>query len=64
MTKAWITDCHSKRMRLPWRRYALDKNDKGKNESEEEVFEEIEGAQGQSDDEHRYVFNIVESRLS
>ena len=39
--KEWIEDCHSKRMRLPWRRYALDKNDQNKNESEDEVGEEV-----------------------
>ncbi|XP_076274123.1 DNA repair protein XRCC1 [Rhynchophorus ferrugineus] len=39
VTKKWIEECHSSRKRLPWRRFALDKADKGP-ESEEEVWEE------------------------
>lgn len=39
--RTWIEDCHSQRKRLPWRRYALDKNDQGKNESEDEIWETI-----------------------
>ncbi|CAH1966686.1 unnamed protein product [Acanthoscelides obtectus] len=35
----WIEECHSQRKRLPWRRFALDKNDKG-DESEEEILED------------------------
>lgn len=42
VTKKWIEDCHSQRKRLPWRRYALDRNDHGKPESEEEILEETE----------------------
>ncbi|XP_069680650.1 DNA repair protein XRCC1-like [Periplaneta americana] len=37
--KDWIEDCHSKRTRLPWRRYALDKRDQKKPESEDEIPE-------------------------
>ncbi|XP_050307782.1 DNA repair protein XRCC1 isoform X2 [Anthonomus grandis grandis] len=39
VTKKWIEECHSQRKRLPWRRYALDKADKGV-ESEDEIWEE------------------------
>lgn len=39
--RSWIEDCYSQRKRLPWRRYALDRNDKG-DESEEEVCEWID----------------------
>ncbi|XP_066245801.1 DNA repair protein XRCC1 [Euwallacea similis] len=35
----WLEDCYNKRKKLPWRRYALDKDDRGP-ESEEEVCEE------------------------
>ncbi|KAI4462474.1 dna-repair protein xrcc1 [Holotrichia oblita] len=42
VTKAWVTDCHAQRKRIPWRRYALDKNDKNKDESEEEILEEVD----------------------
>ncbi|XP_071441192.1 DNA repair protein XRCC1 isoform X2 [Hetaerina americana] len=36
----WIEDGYSKRQRLPWRRYAMAKHEKGKEESEEEILEE------------------------
>lgn len=39
VTKQWILDCHYDRKRLPWKRYALDRNDFGL-ESEEEILEE------------------------
>ncbi|KAJ8984372.1 hypothetical protein NQ317_003520 [Molorchus minor] len=39
VTKKWIEDCYRQRKRLPWRRYALDKDDIGKDESEDEVYE-------------------------
>ena len=38
--KEWIELCHSQRKRFPWRRFCLDKDDKNKDESEEEIFEE------------------------
>ncbi|KRT80963.1 hypothetical protein AMK59_6305 [Oryctes borbonicus] len=41
VSKSWVTDCHSKRRKLPWRRYALDNKDKNKAESEEEILEEV-----------------------
>ncbi|KAI9559746.1 D repair protein XRCC1 [Daphnia sinensis] len=34
--KNWVEDCYAKRKRLPWRRYCLDKNDRGE-ESEDEI---------------------------
>ncbi|XP_057365407.1 DNA repair protein XRCC1-like isoform X2 [Daphnia carinata] len=37
VTKNWVEDCYAKRKRLPWRRYCLDKNDRGE-ESEEEIL--------------------------
>ncbi|XP_022901738.2 DNA repair protein XRCC1 [Onthophagus taurus] len=43
VTKDWIPDCYAQRKRLPWRRYALDRNDQNKPESEEEIGEEIDG---------------------
>ena len=38
--KEWIELCHSHRKRFPWRRFCLDKDDKNKDESEDEIFEE------------------------
>lgn len=40
--RKWLEDCHSQRKRLPWRRYALDKADLDKEESEEEICEKTE----------------------
>lgn len=39
VTKDWLKDSHSQRKRLPWRRFALDRKDQGKSESEEEIEE-------------------------
>ncbi|KAL3276298.1 hypothetical protein HHI36_024196 [Cryptolaemus montrouzieri] len=44
VTRQWIEECHSQRKKLPWRRYALDKYEKDKDESEEEVWEQIKEA--------------------
>lgn len=38
VTKDWVEQCHAQRKRLPWRRFHLDRDDKGP-ESEEEVWE-------------------------
>lgn len=38
VTKDWIEKCHQDRKRYPWRRFCLDKNDKGE-ESEEEIHD-------------------------
>ncbi|XP_046734697.1 DNA repair protein XRCC1 [Diprion similis] len=35
--KQWVEDCYEKKTRFPWRRYALDKEEKDVPESEEEV---------------------------
>ncbi|PSN33076.1 hypothetical protein C0J52_21490 [Blattella germanica] len=40
--KEWIENSHSKRKRLPWRRYALDTRDLCKAESEDEIPELVE----------------------
>jgi DNA-repair protein XRCC1 len=40
--KEWIELCHSQPKRLPWRRFCLDKDDKNKDESEEEIFEQVD----------------------
>ncbi|KAJ9584604.1 hypothetical protein L9F63_021046 [Diploptera punctata] len=51
--KEWVENCHSKRKRLPWRRYALDKRDLSKPESEDEIPELVEDfslSPGQSSD--------------
>ena len=37
--KDWVEECHSRRKRLPWRRFCLDRADQG-DESEDEVWEE------------------------
>lgn len=42
VTKNWVNECYSRRKRIPWRRYALDKSDKNGNESEEEIDELID----------------------
>lgn len=41
VTRKWIQDSHAQRKRLPWRRYALDKADQGRPESEDEVEEAV-----------------------
>nr|XP_023023307.1 DNA repair protein XRCC1 isoform X1 [Leptinotarsa decemlineata] len=40
--QTWLEECHKQRKRLPWRRYALDKSDKDKDESEDEICEAVE----------------------
>lgn len=37
VTSDWIDKCHSNRCRFPWRRYALDKLEQNKPESEDEI---------------------------
>lgn len=49
VTRKWVEDCHSQRMRLPWRRYALDKADQGKPESEDEIWEQVATESPESD---------------
>ncbi|XP_066909409.1 DNA repair protein XRCC1 [Halyomorpha halys] len=41
VTKEWIETCYSRRMRLPWRRFALHPPDKNLPESEEEIIEYV-----------------------
>lgn len=36
--KDWIEKCHEDRRRYPWRRYALDEDDRKQNESEDEII--------------------------
>jgi len=38
--KDWVEECHRQRKRLPWRRFCLDRRDEGREESEEEVWEQ------------------------
>jgi len=38
--KEWVEECHTQRKRLPWRRFCLDRRDEGKEESEEETWEQ------------------------
>uniref|UniRef100_A0A6P7FQT3 DNA repair protein XRCC1 isoform X1 n=2 Tax=Diabrotica virgifera virgifera TaxID=50390 RepID=A0A6P7FQT3_DIAVI len=40
--RSWLETCHSQRKRLPWRRFALDKADLNKDESEDEICELID----------------------
>ncbi|KAH8362539.1 hypothetical protein KR084_013067 [Drosophila pseudotakahashii] len=40
VTRSWIEKCYSLKKYLPWRRYALDTNDFGQPESDEEVCDE------------------------
>lgn len=35
--KDWVEKCYSDKKRYPWRRFALDKNDRRQSESEEEI---------------------------
>lgn len=37
VTKKWIEACYEEKKKLPWRRFALDRNEKDLSESEEEV---------------------------
>lgn len=39
VTAKWIEACYNERKRFPWRRFALDKNEKDVSESENEVHE-------------------------
>ncbi|CAH1389339.1 unnamed protein product [Nezara viridula] len=41
VTKEWIESCYSRRMRFPWRRFALHPPDKNVPESEEEIIEYV-----------------------
>ncbi|KAH8343406.1 hypothetical protein KR059_010140 [Drosophila kikkawai] len=40
VTRSWIEKCYNLRKYLPWRRYALDTNDLGQPESDEELCDE------------------------
>ncbi|EDV91878.1 DNA repair protein XRCC1 [Drosophila grimshawi] len=40
VTRNWIEKCYALKKYLPWRRYALDTNEVGQPESDEEVFDE------------------------
>lgn len=40
INQAWIHDSYAKKMRLPWRRYALQSKESKQPESEEEIFDE------------------------
>lgn len=42
VTAKWIESCHRERKRLPWRRFALDKEEKDESESENEIHEIVE----------------------
>lgn len=42
VTRQWVEECYSQRKKIPWRRYALDRQEKDKDESEDEIFEKIE----------------------
>ncbi|KAG5876639.1 hypothetical protein JTB14_012984 [Gonioctena quinquepunctata] len=39
--RAWLEECHGQRKRLPWRRFALDKGDQDRDESEDEIIEDV-----------------------
>lgn len=48
----WIDKCHSNRCRFPWRRYALDKLEQNKPESEDEICAHTDSVEtDDSDDE-------------
>uniref|UniRef100_A0A6B2E738 Putative dna repair protein xrcc1 isoform x1 n=1 Tax=Phlebotomus kandelakii TaxID=1109342 RepID=A0A6B2E738_9DIPT len=38
--KDWILDCYARKIRFPWRRYALERRDRDESESEDEVQDE------------------------
>ncbi|XP_044749198.1 DNA repair protein XRCC1 [Coccinella septempunctata] len=42
VTRKWVEECFSQRKKIPWRRYALDRQEKNKDESEDEIWEKIE----------------------
>jgi len=52
-TKNWVEESYSQRKRLPWRRFCLDKNDKGE-ESEEEIWEKSPNSSSTSKDSEDY----------
>ena len=43
ITKEWVYACYAQKKRLPWRRFYLDKKDRGE-ESEEEIWADEGGA--------------------
>ncbi|CRK94282.1 CLUMA_CG007797, isoform A [Clunio marinus] len=63
VTKRWIEACHNNKKRLPWRRFALDKEDINKSESEEEIHEIQNSAivEPDSDDDMMVVDKRVEN---
>ncbi|KAJ8926425.1 hypothetical protein NQ314_021213 [Rhamnusium bicolor] len=73
--KEWIEDCWAQKKRFPWRRYALDKRDIGKDESEDEicakieptypVYENIENSDSEMDySEHKDYASDTEERIA
>lgn len=55
--RKWLDDCYNERKKLPWRRYALDKADKGP-ESEEEICEKRDTSSSEAEHQND---NDVES---
>lgn len=55
VTRKWIEECHSERKRLPWRRFALDKNEKKQTESEDEISEVITDDNGSNEYEDDFI---------
>ena len=49
--KDWVEECHRQRKRLPWRRFWLDKRDEGRDESEDEIWEQRDAASGDKDED-------------
>jgi len=49
--KDWVEECHRQRKRLPWRRFWLDKRDEGREESEDEIWEERDAGEDMDTDE-------------
>ncbi|VVC33408.1 DNA-repair protein Xrcc1, N-terminal,BRCT domain,Galactose-binding domain-like [Cinara cedri] len=45
----WIHKCHANRCRYPWRRFALDKIEQNKIESEDEIHEHVKSPQDNDD---------------
>ncbi|CAH0386803.1 unnamed protein product [Bemisia tabaci] len=47
--KEWIEECYAQKRRFPWRRFALDRKDKKKPESEDEIFTNADDVPEESD---------------
>lgn len=58
VTQDWISKSYSKRIRLPWRRFALDDREQDKDESEEEIREEKKSSTTEDKDDVLALYDL------